>query len=72
MKECRDEEANIRSRRKGTFQPIKRLTSRVCLTGGVASVETVKIIRELRRRGGEVTVFMTPSAARFITPLSFE
>ena len=38
--------------------------------GGIGSVEVVKIMRELRRHGAEVTPFLTPSVARFITPLS--
>lgn len=42
------------------------------VSGGIGSVEAVKIIREIRRRGGEVTAFMTPEAQKFITPLSIE
>ena len=57
---------------KARSSRLKGLQVAFAVTGGIASVETVKIIRELRRRGAEVTVFMTPSAARFITPLSLE
>lgn len=42
----------------------KRIAVAVC--GGIGAVEVVKIIRELRRHGADVTAFMTPSAARFV------
>lgn len=44
----------------------------LAVTGGIGSVESVKIIREIRRRGGLVTAFMTPEALLFITALSLE
>ncbi|RJU91291.1 MAG: bifunctional phosphopantothenoylcysteine decarboxylase/phosphopantothenate--cysteine ligase CoaBC [Candidatus Poseidoniales archaeon] len=40
------------------------------ITGGIAAVESVKLARELRRHGAELTVVMTPSAQRIITPLA--
>ena len=40
------------------------------ITGGIAAVETPKLVRQLRRFGSTVEVFMTPAATRFITPLS--
>ena len=40
------------------------------VTGGIAAVETVKLARELRRYGAELTVIMTASAQRIITPLA--
>lgn len=52
-----------------TLQGIK-VALAVC--GGIGAVESVKIIRELRRRGAQVQTFMTPSALRFITALSLE
>ena len=42
------------------------------VTGGVASVESARFIRELRRYGAEVRVWMTPSAEKFVSPLVFE
>ncbi len=48
----------------------KRLA--LALTGGIASTEGVKIIREFRRHGALVSPFMTKDAERFITPLSIE
>jgi phosphopantothenoylcysteine decarboxylase/phosphopantothenate--cysteine ligase len=40
------------------------------ITGGIAAVETVRLARALRREGAELTVIMTPSAQRIITPLA--
>lgn len=42
----------------------------LCVTGSIAAVETVKLVRELRRHGAEVRAFLTPAAEQFITPLS--
>lgn len=61
-----DKSVEIRSQRLAG----KRIALGVC--GGIGSVEVIKIIREIRRHGGQVTAFMTPSAAKFITPLSLE
>lgn len=44
----------------------------LALTGGIASTEGVKIIREFRRHGASIFPFMTKDAERFITPLSIE
>jgi phosphopantothenoylcysteine decarboxylase/phosphopantothenate--cysteine ligase len=40
------------------------------VTGGIAAVETVRLARALRREGATLTVIMTPSAQRIITPLA--
>ena len=40
--------------------------------GGIAATELVKIIRELRRHGAEVTPFLTPSVEDFISAMSIE
>lgn len=40
----------------------------VAICGGIAAVEVVKIIRELRRHGAVITPFMTPSSSRFVGP----
>src|SRR5947209_1037854 len=42
------------------------------VSGGVASVEVPKIIRELRRYGANVRVIMSEGAHQFVTPLLFE
>ncbi|MSP18449.1 MAG: hypothetical protein EXR74_02640 [Bdellovibrionales bacterium] len=41
----------------------------VAICGGIASVESVKIIRELRRHGASITAFYTPEVTKFITEL---
>lgn len=48
----------------------KRIAFGVC--GGIGAIEVVKMIRELRRHGAEVTAFLTPDVKRFITPLSIQ
>ncbi|MEM2839100.1 MAG: bifunctional phosphopantothenoylcysteine decarboxylase/phosphopantothenate--cysteine ligase CoaBC [Thermoplasmata archaeon] len=40
----------------------------VCVTGSIAAVEDVKLIREFIRQGAEVTVAMTESATRIVHP----
>ncbi len=40
------------------------------VTGGIAAVESVKVARELRRHGALVTVVMTHSAQKIVTPLA--
>jgi phosphopantothenoylcysteine decarboxylase / phosphopantothenate---cysteine ligase len=40
------------------------------VTGCIAAYKACFIVRELRKRGAEVKVVMTPAAAEFITPLS--
>ncbi|MBA3015531.1 MAG: bifunctional phosphopantothenoylcysteine decarboxylase/phosphopantothenate--cysteine ligase CoaBC [Proteobacteria bacterium] len=41
------------------------------ITGGIAAYKAADWIRALRQRGAEVTVVMTESATRFVTPLTF-
>ena len=40
------------------------------VAGGIAAVNTVRLARALRREGAKLTVVMTPSAQRIITPLA--
>jgi phosphopantothenoylcysteine decarboxylase/phosphopantothenate--cysteine ligase len=40
------------------------------VTGGIAATETVRLSRELRRHGADVTVIMTTAATKVITPLA--
>ena len=40
------------------------------VTGGIAAVETVRLARALQEKGARLTVIMTPSAQRIITPLA--
>lgn len=40
------------------------------ITGGIAAYKSAYLVRDLVKRGAEVKVVMTPSAAEFITPLT--
>ena len=42
------------------------------VSGGIAAVDTVRLARELRRHGAQVSVMMTHSAQKIITPLAVE
>ncbi|PIN79485.1 bifunctional phosphopantothenoylcysteine decarboxylase/phosphopantothenate--cysteine ligase CoaBC [Candidatus Woesearchaeota archaeon CG10_big_fil_rev_8_21_14_0_10_34_8] len=44
----------------------------LCVTGGIASIETPKIARHLRRYGADVTAYVTSSALKFIGETSLE
>ena len=53
----------------------QRLAGRTILvgvSGSIAAVEVVKVIRELLRHGAEVRAVMSPEAARIITPEALE
>lgn len=43
----------------------------VCVGGGIAAFKAVELVRELGRRGAKVRVAMTPSATRFVGPITF-
>ncbi len=40
--------------------------------GGIAAYKSAELVRRLRERGHEVQVVLTESAARFVTPLTFQ
>ncbi len=44
----------------------------LCITGSIASVESVKLARELRRHSAEVVAYLTPSALEFIGEKAIE
>jgi phosphopantothenoylcysteine decarboxylase/phosphopantothenate--cysteine ligase len=44
----------------------------VGITGGIAAYKTATLVSRLAQGGAEVTVAMTPGAARFVTPLTFQ
>ena len=48
----------------------RRILLGVC--GGVAAYKAADLVRRLRERGHEVRCAVTPSAARFVTPLTLE
>ena len=56
--------------RRGSSLSGKRIL--VGVTGGIAAVDTVRLLREMRRHGAEMLVIMTESAQRVITPLAVE
>jgi phosphopantothenoylcysteine decarboxylase / phosphopantothenate---cysteine ligase len=55
---------------KSTRMEKKSVGLGVC--GGIGAIEVVKVTRELRRHGAEVTAFFTPSVPAFIGELSLE
>ena len=44
----------------------------VAISGGIAVVDSVRLLRELRRHGAQITVVMTHSAQEMISPLAIE
>ena len=44
----------------------------VGVTGGIAAYKTCTLVSRLAQAGAEVTVLMTPSATKFVTPLTFQ
>ncbi len=44
----------------------------LCVTGSIAAYKAVSLLRTLIREEAEVSVVMTPSATRFVAPLTFE
>ncbi|MGH7407182.1 MAG: bifunctional phosphopantothenoylcysteine decarboxylase/phosphopantothenate--cysteine ligase CoaBC, partial [Candidatus Methylomirabilales bacterium] len=42
------------------------------VTGSIAAYKAAELLRELTRRGAEVTCAMTESASRFVAPLTFQ
>ncbi|WP_321422684.1 bifunctional phosphopantothenoylcysteine decarboxylase/phosphopantothenate--cysteine ligase CoaBC [uncultured Methanobacterium sp.] len=48
------------------------MTIMLCVTGSVAAVETVKLARELKRKGFQVKCFMSDGACDIINPYALE
>ena len=44
----------------------------LCVSGGIAAIETPKIARHLRRYGAEVYTYMTPTAIKIVGPMALE
>lgn len=42
------------------------------VTGGIAAYKSPDLVRRLREQGADVRVVMTPAAAKFVTPLTFQ
>ncbi len=43
----------------------------VGVTGGIAAYKAAELVSQLRQRGADLTVVMTPAATRFVQPLTF-
>ena len=41
------------------------------VSGGIAAYRALDLIREIKRRGDDVTCVLTKSATQFVQPLSF-
>ena len=41
------------------------------VSGGIAAYRSLDLIREIKRRGDDVTCVLTKSATKFVQPLSF-
>ena len=42
------------------------------VTGGIGAYKAVEVARGLQKRGHDVVAIMTPSATRFVGPITFE
>ena len=40
------------------------------ISGGIAAVESIKLLRELRRHSAKITIIMTKEAEKIISPLA--
>jgi phosphopantothenoylcysteine decarboxylase / phosphopantothenate---cysteine ligase len=61
--------------RAGSTRSTAPLEARVILvgvSGGIAAYKACELVRLLRTRGATVVVVMTPAAAEFVTPLTFQ
>jgi phosphopantothenoylcysteine decarboxylase/phosphopantothenate--cysteine ligase len=60
---------------RGVKRKSERLAEReiaLAVCGGIGAVESVKLIRELRRHGASVTAYFTPTTTQFISAMSVE
>ena len=53
-------------------QPLAGLRVALGVTGSIAAYKSADLASKLRQAGAEVEVIMTPSATRFVTPLTFQ
>jgi phosphopantothenoylcysteine decarboxylase/phosphopantothenate--cysteine ligase len=53
-------------------QPLAQRRVLLGVSGGIAAYKAADLVRRLRDAGAEVRVVMTESAARFVTPLTFQ
>ena len=60
------------SSQAGDLSVLKDKRVVVGVTGGIAAYKTAMLVSRLAQAGAHVTVVMTESAARFVTPLTFQ
>lgn len=56
----------------GTVPSLEGYRVLVGVCGGIAAYKTCSVVSALAQRGADVTVAMTASASRFVTPLTFQ
>ncbi len=54
------------------MEPMKGKSVLLCVTGSIAAYKSAELVRLFQKAGARVRVAMTPSAARFVSPLTFE
>jgi phosphopantothenoylcysteine decarboxylase/phosphopantothenate--cysteine ligase len=64
------ENEDLKVERAGNYLEGKSIA--LCISGGIAAIETPKIARHLRRYGADVTAYLTSSATKFIGETSLE
>jgi len=55
-----------------TAVPLAGVRVLLGVSGGIAACKAADLVRRLRDAGAEVRVVLTPNAARFVTPLTFQ
>src|SRR5690606_11829565 len=55
-----------------TAVPLAGVRVLLGVSGGIAACKAADLVRRLRDGGAEVRVVLTPNAARFVTPLTFQ
>jgi len=56
----------------GAWPSVRAKRILVGITGGIAAYKTATLVSRLAQAGAEVTVAMSPSATRFVSPLTFQ
>src|SRR3989344_6233163 len=64
------ENADLRVERRGDH--LEGRTIALCVTGGIAAIETPKLARQLRRHGAVVQAYVTDAALQFVGTAALE
>jgi len=51
---------------------LEEISIALCVSGGIAAIETPKLARQFRRYGANVKAYMTPNASKFIGSVALE